>query len=691
MGCSTSGPKVAGKPCKRPPLPRPHEKIEEQVYYEDLTDGVQRISRPTDVNPVLCTGPRAFPIACEKVYLNEDFSTNVHIPIVAAATHGKGRVVCFGSIEYLSMQHLRSFNTGHLMYNCLRWVVNRIQTARPALLLSIPREFLSDCQRYFKKHGVGCEAGSEEADITGYDVVVTRSSIGCDRFAKFVENGGGLIVFCDNEVSSYKTVFGISFVFCHFYIGDPNTNETDVAASFQSVKNVTMEGVLGGYEVELKHERVNQAVLDSLVSTLRFYVLNPEFEATEQFVRAVKASFEYLEDEGYAQDGVLCRTTSQAVVAAFLVHALEKCPVDSVPFMLPIEMFPGKTGNVKQQVIHRNVSIAPQAWFALGVWVPAKQTVKVTINDPREQLWVQVGSHSQNLLVRNGNWKRWPQATSLFPLNRREVMISSWLGGLVYLVTGKISPCEVSITFDSACDAPIMSLTNQLSSQDIPWIDVDVGNAIFTLPTALAQRIREENLKRLSTMVDTISRFTSYFDISHLKRPYRVVFDVDASDPPQCTYPLIASITELEAIIIPEQPTLELFNLLTRLALSSMSVQCMDSPTETAVAQVGACSALASAFPNHDPVTAITATTTPLFTLLWVLHSNRDDTVLPRVITSLQLNNTLSAISGDLWYRFVLELCKTSQRNLVTALSSIKPLDSCIPCSPDWPIDSLHN
>ena len=691
MGCSTSGPKVAGKPSQRAPLPRTHEKPEEQVYYEDLTDGVQRISRPTDVNPVLCTGPRAFPIVCEKVYLSEDFSTNVQIPIVAAATHGKGRVVCFGSIEYLSMNHLRSFSTGHLLYNCLRWVVNRIHTARPALLLSIPREFLRDCQRYFKKHGVGCEYGSEEGDIAGYDVVITRSSIGCDRFAKFVEDGGGLIMFCDNEVSSSKTVFGISFVFCHFYVGNPNTNETDVAASFQSVKNVTMDGVLAGYEAELKHERVNHAALDSLVSTLRFYVLNPEFKATEQFVSAVNASFEFLEEDEYARDGVLCRTTSQAVVAAFLAHALEKCPFELVPFMLPIEMFPGKTGNVKQQVIHRNVAIAPHAWFALGVWVPAKQTVKVTINDPREHLWVQIGSHNQNLLVRNGNWKRWPQAASLFPLNRREVIISSWLGGLVYLVTGKIPACEVSITFDSACDAPKMSLTNQLPSQDIPWIDVDVGNAVFTLPTAMAQRVHEEHLKRLSTMVDAISSFTCYFDISHLKRPYHIVFDVDASDPPPCTYPLIANIAEIESIITPEQPTLELFNLLTRIALSSMSGQCMDSPTETAVAQVGACSALASAFPDHDPLTAISTSTTPLFTLLWVLHSNRDSTVLPRVITALQLNNTLNAISGDLWYRFVLELCKTAQRNLVAALSSIKPLDSCIPCSPDWPIDSLHN
>ena len=687
MGCSTSGPRVSGRVASRPVSPLPLEKSREEVYFDELTDGVQRISKPPGVNPTLCIGANSFPIVCERMYLNERVPGNVNFPIVAGATLGRGRVVCFGSIEYLSNDHLKKFGTGHLIYNCIRWLVNRVQTAKPALCLSLPNELLADCRQYFHKHGVTSEIGDENTDISDYDLIITNSSIG-NRvgFIEFVEKGGGLMLFCDNELKSFTKAFGISFAYCPLSLGDPSSAWSGVAGSFQLVKHLTFEETLKRYHAELSLDVINSEILDCLVSSLRFFLSSSSFEVTQSFLDAVNKSFEYLHKDHFIRDGVLCSELSHAVVVAFLVHSLPKCPFERITYSLPTELFPGNTGEVVRCNVERNISVTPYAWFSVGVWIEACCEVKVSVDEPRENLWIQIGSHDQNLLVRTGNWRRWPKAVNLFPLNQKVITISSWLGGLVYLVTGRVTECDVRLSLDGVCDAPVVSIENRpLHSFQLPWVDVDIGNAKFTVPSPCAERITGVQMKRLSVTIDEIVKFTNYLNV---KRPYRVVFDVDVSETNQLTYPLVFHVNDIDNIIT-ETPTTSLCDFLTRLALASISEECFDDVTELAVAQVAACSAMLVVFPGTDVMNLLPQKRSNLVKLLWTQHMKRDSSVLPQVIAAVQTRQVGTSLSGDLWHRFVLEMCKYSRRNLVDAFASIKPIASCVPCNPEWPVDSL--
>lgn len=122
------------------------------------------------------------------------------------------------------------------------------------------------------------------------------------------------------------------------------------------------------------------------------------------------------------------------------INALRNVMADSVYAMPAAKDFPGlpETGC---PIIEKKISVSPRVggWHSTGLYALPGEKVEVSFpasvqlksgNTPRYR--VQIGCHTDHLGEKH-DWKRVPQITSQWPVTAPEMIVSSPMGGLIYI------------------------------------------------------------------------------------------------------------------------------------------------------------------------------------------------------------------------------------------------------------------
>ncbi|OHT02909.1 hypothetical protein TRFO_06975 [Tritrichomonas foetus] len=715
MGCGFSNqrPKISAQiATKQIPSdnedPISSQRSTEEAFYDQIMKDVETISKPDDINPIVCLDINSFPLVVARLYLNEETPTNISLPIISASTYGDGRVVCFGSIEYMSKSSLNVKDTKHMVYNCLKWAVNRARTTKPALLLNIPEPYQTEFRKYLEKHSINTEMSEDISNFNDYRLIITTSSCpASELFEEFVNDGGALVCFFntasdsnngDDEMSfSMNKVlsnFGLGFTLCTLNVGEFNTNRIKASSNFSDIKDICFRSAVDDYQNEISKSSVSETILDDLVTTLRFYLAilsvdSGNSESSELIQRTVNSTWEYLKDSGYNSPDGLCPKISHSICIILLSQLTYKLPPAEIKPVPEVEIFPGKVGNIKCGTFKKRFKISSFEWVSTGLFLPYGIIATVRPSQLFDHVHLQIGAHHESLLSKQGPWKRWPNIIMSYPLSFPELRIASPYGGLVFIVIDNLKSenqlneeeIELEIEFENFVECPRLdfndsSIFDSTKNIEVPWAELDLQSIIFTIPSSYLHKItnQKELCDRFSKLVNKIIDFTSS---SENRRPFRVVFDIELpEDQPVCGYPLVFLIDDIDSILFCDEPTPELLTLLTLLTIVSIRENCLDSITESAVSQIAASLAIREVWNKYCPLNVITNDT--LFSSFWTIESFAPN-VLKKTLEMFQNPNfSVQDTPEEKWGVFVREMCIIGRKDFRTVLQKERPIPPSI-------------
>jgi hypothetical protein len=528
--------------------------------------------------------------------------------------------------------------------------------------------------------------------IVPSDVSLENSSL-ADEIVAFLADGGGLAVFhkhVENAVlplpiNAFLIEFGLAFTVC--VLKDASRTPIPVRTSFEAVQDSSFEPLTERFKALLLSDDIDTAVLDDLVTTLRYYIMVCNDEYSDQLVEIADAAWGFLHRTEYLTNEGFCPETEQGIIAVLLQELYANLPVTKSPPVPDLAVFPGETGKVSLRDVTLKLTLKPDIWVSTGLWLPAGVAAQVITERPLENVCVQIGAHCESLLVQPGPWRRWPSVVTEYELSKRVTDVGTVFGGIVYAILSAPAPpsLNVKLTFNQFTMHPRFLVEPKPAwkaskNTEVPWAEIDLGNIIFTLPTAQLRKIKhfERLKKKYDDMITHLTSFMNY----RLEHPYRIVFDIQLPDDgPRFAYPSVLLLRDMDGVLMDlDTPNMNLFKALSVIAIASIREDRFDVQIETALASAAAAVVFKALFPKFDPFNFSGLTLPPLFAELWNIHTSFSKALIPSLLEVFQDPDYSSGPNPlDPWVAFVTELCRLGYRNFVNFLGSTRPIHAEMP------------
>jgi hypothetical protein len=424
--------------------------------------------------------------------------------------------------------------------------------------------------------------------------------------------------------------------------------------------------------------------LDDLVTILGCHVSIADGRFVEQLKEICRDCFEYLKRTKYrSPEFGFCRTANQGFVAFLLSQIFPKFGPTDVCKLPEADDCPGicVCPPDATETFELDISLGDHRLVSTGLWLNPGAIGVVTIESSVPPLLsLQIGCHSQNLLRKQGPWKRWPFVTAAWALEKGATQVSSFFGGIVYLVVLDLeADLSLHFTFSGFSRHPRAVRDNpavwaQTSGCGAPWSEMVTRSLILTIPTERLRAVAdlEQVMGFLDHAVKALLMLMSYTPM----RPFRLVSDVDFLD--GCVgYPVFVEDSIVQDLLggIAE-PTRGLFQMLHSLALVSTRAGCFDSITENALAYLIAILAMKTIFPSFNPAGSPACPEEPLlYRELWLIHSEINSFALLQLLKDCQRQDaTIRELPEEMWISFVQDLSYRSKFNLSAIFGRVRPL-----------------
>lgn len=186
----------------------------------------------------------------------------------------------------------------------------------------------------------------------------------------------------------------------------------------------------------------------------------------------------------------------------------------------------------------------PGTWISTGLYAPAGQSIEIDVPEGVEDLYVQIGSHT-DVLTGKPTWSRMPFVALEEKLESGTNQIKSPYGGIVYLIPKVEKPStKASINISGAVSSPSFirdQTTNEewhssVKNNPAPWGELIGKHVIFTLPKESLLAIKNpeaiiEHWDKVAESYDTFVGIDPNSPLPHkgLDRQHRYVADVQIS------------------------------------------------------------------------------------------------------------------------------------------------------------------
>lgn len=654
--------------------------------------------------PPLCIGPNTIPLTLSRLYLEDSGSVDVWLPVASLNYAPESKIICFAHIQMLSAACFDDEDTLRFMLNGLAYL-DRGGLKPKICLYQFPERYESEAIRSIEHVGITIHRGTEETDIRQFDIVLTTTLVDFSNteirnmFTEFLANGGGLACFycprpnydntMDIPANKFLIDYGLGFSHCTLSTNGSSRISVQVPPTIESLTQCTLASLTESYIKLIQSDEVDPGTLDDTVTALRYHVVLLDERERDIPVKLDRASWEYLQKTGYRTQEGIAAEVSQSIVIVLMSDVMAKVPIEQIRVSPEAEWFPGLCHDCERDTYNLSIRLHDEAWTSTGLWIQPGVVSTVTCKNPPPGVHIQIGCHTDFLLVKPGPWKRWPDIVSHFHMEDGETKIASAYGGIVYVYSSKGAdgedtdfkePPKISVSFNGFSKYPRAiyqkpEVWEKTKDFDTPWSELSSKSVIFTMPSDVLRRI--EDVDRLCVQIDRLVEMISNFMSYHVVRPFRVVFDLQkADDSAECGYPIILPIDDIEGIIFGlNKPSPGLFRLFRSISILSLREGCFDDVTEVALATLVAVVMFRELFPMFD-VFGMDGIEKPfLFEELWIIHTQVSKTVIQQVLADSQnpANEPCDA-PEDMWVSFVRKLCQISKMNLAQILQRGRPI-----------------
>ncbi|KAH0794410.1 hypothetical protein GPJ56_001703 [Histomonas meleagridis] len=669
-------------------------------FFSEIVNHVRSIAALPNMMPVVCFSTNSFPIVTCFLHINDStpIDSEIQLPIVAASVYGRGRVICFSQIQFLTTKYMRVGDTRQFVSNCINWITYGQNTMTPVLGIGFTKQQKHNITHALKEIGIFIEYGSFKVNFTSYKAILIPSDIVLDdqkieQLVEFVgEAGRGLAIFYNHtEYSSFSlpindllSKFSLSYTFCLLNEDVEVSENIQVPSSYVYIRDSNFVTLLDNFKNLIKQPNINTVALDDIVTVLRCYIMVCNDNYSKELSDLTDCAWEFLHRTNYHAENGICPEEVHGIVVVLLMYLYTILPVNLVKPIPEHVDFPGKTGDVELSDFQKTFKLQRDEWISTGLWLPAGVPATVICEPIIQGAHVQIGSQHESLLTKPGPWKRWPSIISVSLLAEKCTKVISAFGGIVYVGYAPTNPIQtetltIDLTFHNFCEHPIAdykdpSIWERTKNIQVPWGEIVAKDITFTVPTS--KMLELDNFDKIFEKFNIIiQEVTNYIGYSPPK-PYRIVFDIELpEDCPSCGYPLAFDLQDIDNILSNfDSPTTQLFTAVTMLTVVSILEDCFDHVTETAIATLAASVVFQKLFPGFDPLEFAGISLPTLFHELWEIH-NFDQTIIPKTLAKFQdPTHPISDVPEDMWISFVREICHIGGRNFTKLLERARPI-----------------
>ena len=466
-----------------------------------LLAGVSRIPAPGLPGPVVVFETNAFPVAAAAAGRGV-------APLLAAAVWGKGRVVVYGHDGFFSRESLGSMDGGRLLANAVRWSSG----AKTNLRAGVWRD--RGAAAFLNRGEIGAKGvsgaldqrGLAEIDVLVADTSALESAEHRQALRQFVQDGGGLVL------------GGLGWGWLQLNPGktlrEQHPGNLLLAGAGLAWGDGMFESKKGGFDVSPQLPSYLGAV--EALAALRGHESGAARLETADLARAAATlvaagailppgnlSIGPALDAFKAQGAEIVPSVRTPLDARRAVDRLKfaqaaaaemSAPPARVRRLAAAADFPGEPPAGAPRVT-RQVTVdarVPQ-WHSTGLHAAPGEVITVTVpEDFAKRGWkVRIGCHSDSIAGLD-TWRRAPEITRVFALDKPVTQAASPFGGLIYIeVPRRGGSGEASVTIAGAVRAPYFKLGQtdpaqwraELRSLPGPWAELEGRYMTVTVPS----------------------------------------------------------------------------------------------------------------------------------------------------------------------------------------------------------------
>ncbi len=499
-----------------------------------LLDGVTSIAKPGIPGPFALFGDDVFAVVA-----GETRGGSRHA-VVAAARHGRGRVVAFGHTGYFGS--METGETGRLVLNALSWLA---KGKRKPAVVTWHADGMAD---FLKKQGLKVEQSVAESPgraLSGAKVLFVQAHDIRDEFDKlraFVRRGGSLCIaglgwgwqqlnpkkklLTDHPGNRLLAPVGI--VWADGYIDRivPVSSPID-----KEMLRLCHGGEALSLLMEEKEHDLKQ-VSGILTSTIRSIPTEDTL-----FLPRLRR---WLSERDAKSLYPLSDKDAVSRLAVTLRHEENKrLPFEEIAAEPGCDLFPGAVPANAPRVTGR-VALDPSVpgWASTGYYAPAGKVVSIDI--PEEWttagLFARIGCHSDRLWDK-ATWKRHPDVSRRYRLENKRTKIAAPHGGLIYIeIPHGLPEGKLRVTLHRAVHAPrfVLGTTEpekwlkSIRRHPAPWAELETSKIILTLPST-AVRGLDDPVSLLEFWDEVLDCYAELGARPLPRRPERMVCDTQIS------------------------------------------------------------------------------------------------------------------------------------------------------------------
>lgn len=708
MGCSSSSPKVSPashganteellirdmivKVVDEDPLPDLDYRGKIAGNFEKIISGVKSIANPKQMKPIFCFSNDAFPIICCGIQIENQYyfadqidraNSGIIVPIISASNGKNGKAVCISQLQFLSQNYLATGSTTALILNAFNWISNGSAMNSLIYVHSPHFEFI---EKGLKKIGISCKQcfNFSSTDFTQARILIltTDSEIDNqhDQIQLISSKGCGIVILYSEFTSNINALLqNYGLAFSNIILNVDRTVENPIVAQqmFSCIKDVNFPSLYMRLLSLLMQNKVDFSTLDDTIAAIRYYFDIATQSQLPQIEKIIEKSLDFLKRTQYKNSDSICSTACQKLIVIFLQLIFDKIPLSLLPSIDCNDLLYLQEISFDAVDTEVTVNIRNMHWTTTGLWLQPNTIGSICITTPiDEHIFIQIGSHSQNLFELKNEWKRWP-----FPIittqvtSQSEIQLKSPFGGIIYItwINSDIEIQTKEITFQakgmsiyprySYKDQNILSNTKDSS---IPWAEIETEYINFTLPSLYFKKINDFSLfddinKNITNVCNNISMLLSSNELK--QHQARIVFDVQLIENKSVAgYPIFDLVSNVDSILIEsfqKQPTVELLNIFCIYSLLFIKEGVFENDKEMLFAQFIAITALKTVFAKFN-----LKTFQPLDHSLDILLKINAK-FAGSVMKSFQnvVNEPVSDLDAN-WIQFLTDLSKREKRN----------------------------
>lgn len=473
-------------------------------HITELVQNVSEISAPGVPGAIAVFGENAFPVVLSKG------DNNTLMPVIAATTYGKGRVVAFGHTGYFDTDTLKQLDTQRLMLNVIKWCAQGKSTHRLGFLGN------EQLRNHFTSLSFDAKTAQLENNLENFDIIFIDhrdlSKQQQNKLLSFVKNGSALVVsstgwgweqihgksITEQPLNQLLSQMGLCFTNATVSRTSRNgflvTSEIPFTSHAGTALNKISQHV--SEEIELSHPEIEQSVANVLLAAFSIpkennLILNQLNEIRKQHnITPIPT----------AQNPITLSQPLLRISAALDTHESQNAPPESLTAHPASSAFPGEVPKDVQRVTKRIIiSTQQNGWHSTGLYAPPGEKIVVKINEATANMKLQarIGAHTDSIW-HHANWHRMPQVSRAFALDKTHNIIANSFGGLIYIdVPQQNTSTGINIDIENAIEAPLFML-GKTSLEDwrekqrhnpAPWAEIGSDKIVITVPSEAVRNL----------------------------------------------------------------------------------------------------------------------------------------------------------------------------------------------------------